>query len=528
MISMTSRALLFGLLLVFAGPGRAASLEQFGLDHTLLGGATLASNIYGRGFAVENLNPFGDRGVSTALGEADSGAFIYPYTSGVSEGYFMRGRAFGTVNGRTNSEIGTLSGYRSEYATFFISADFSALGATNLTFQLWADGVLLEETTAPSGEVRVFTESFYNPRANPWWRQANGEFGAAVQFRSGVQASLPNCNASSCSFVYADTLFIRPNGATSVVDHVSRTDVYGGGGLPNFNFDEVRLGMFHHPHAMLGSAKLVATNQVLTVAEIPPGAEDGGGVLAEFRPADSARIELQPVDLSATNANAPSRFEVGASGSLANAYGFLGTLAVANSNGFLGFSAYLYIEPSITLKVFSNAVLVGTSPLGVNDRLRIEGMPLITSAGANADSLSRSAGLFVGFNQQATVTLTNGSQLTGNRFLAEANQPVEMADITGLSLVAHNLSAFTLTGESSTPLDLPRLDIARSGTNVVLRWLDPARAYRLQYKPLVDMYFSQLEIPHHRTNGVTTVEFSLAESQNAYFRLQRYSDSYGD
>ena len=63
-----------------------------GRDHTLLGGATLASNLYGRGFAVENLNFFGDGGVSTALGEADSGVFIYPYTFDVAEGYFMRGQ----------------------------------------------------------------------------------------------------------------------------------------------------------------------------------------------------------------------------------------------------------------------------------------------------------------------------------------------------------------------------------------------------------------------------------------------------
>jgi hypothetical protein len=516
------------LALTLLPAARSASLDEFGLHHTLIGGATLGSNIYGRGFNVENLNIFGDGGVSTELGEADSGAFIYPYTGSVTEGYFMRGRAFGTVDGRTNAVIGTVSGYRAEYATFFVLADYSAIGATSLTFQLWNGGTLVAEGTAPSGEVRIYTESFSSPRANPWWRQTNGEYGASIELRYPAQMSLPSCNASSCPYTYADRIFIRPNGATSVVEFVSRTDVFGGGGLPNFNFDEVRLGMFHRPHAALGEIKLVATNRVLTVAEIPPGSEAGGGVMAEFPAADSGQIQLLPVDLAQAGTN-EARLEIGASGTHLRSFGYLGALTLANSNGALDLSAYLYIEPSVNLRVFSNSVLVGSSPLAVNEKLRIDGAPRVASAGANADSPSTPAGLFVGFDRNATFTLSNGTQVTGNKVTVHANQPVGMADITAVSLFAHELSSFTITGESFVPLELPRLDIARSGTNVILRWLDPARAYSLAYKPLLETYFSSLQIPEEHTNGITTITFPLSESETAFFKLYRYSfNKYGD
>ena len=193
-----------------------------------------------------------------------------------------------------NAVIGTVSGYRAEYATFFVLADYSAIGATSLTFQLWNGGrSSLKARLHP--ERCASTESFHSPRANPWWRQTNGESRCVNELRYPVQVSLPSCNASSCPYNYGDRIFIRPNGATSVVEFVSRTDVFGGGGLPNFNFDEVRLGMFHRPHAALGDIKLVATNRVLTVAEIPPGSEAGGGVMAEFPAADSGQIQLLPM-----------------------------------------------------------------------------------------------------------------------------------------------------------------------------------------------------------------------------------------
>ena len=72
-----SRILMAGLLALAVSPAvHSATVEVFGLEHTFIGGATQGLENYGRGFNVENLNRFGDGGVMTALGEADSGAFI--------------------------------------------------------------------------------------------------------------------------------------------------------------------------------------------------------------------------------------------------------------------------------------------------------------------------------------------------------------------------------------------------------------------------------------------------------------------
>src|SRR5688572_6908376 len=334
-ISRITLAVLSHLML--AALARGDSVDWFGLHHYTLGNAMLASNIYNTGFTVENLNHFGDDGVATELGEADSGAFFYPNTSHVSEGYFMRGRAYGSVNGQSNTLIGRVGGYREQYATFFISADYSALGATNLTFQLWNGGVLLRETTAPSGEVRLYTESFSSPRANPWWRLANGDYGASIELRYPAQMSLPDDDYSEGEYIYADQIFIRPNGATSVVNHVSRTDVFGGGGLDFFNYDALRLGMFYRPHAALGDAKMVATNGTLTMAEIPPGSEEGGGVMAEFGLASMAQINFLPIELAIPNTNDVRHgLEISArGGGQGGSFGFLGAINLWNSNGVL-------------------------------------------------------------------------------------------------------------------------------------------------------------------------------------------------
>jgi hypothetical protein len=124
--------------------------------------------------------------------------------------------------------------------------------------------------------------------------------------------------------------------------------------------------------------------------------------------------------------------------------------------------------------------------------------------------------------------LSNGVQLVGNKVVVRANQPVGLADVSGVSIAIFDLPSFTIVGESSDPIVLPRLDIVRSGTNVLIRWPDPAHAYYILYTPLADTYFSNLDIPQEHTNGITAVRFSLAESEMGFFRLVRNSYQYGD
>src|SRR3954469_8890184 len=96
----------------------ADSIERFGLSHSPLGAASVSS--YGSyGLTIVDLEFTGTNGLSTELGAADSGAFIYPTTSSdVSEGYFMRAYAYGSVSGVSNSLISVVHGRRADYATF--------------------------------------------------------------------------------------------------------------------------------------------------------------------------------------------------------------------------------------------------------------------------------------------------------------------------------------------------------------------------------------------------------------------------
>src|SRR6185503_9289370 len=103
----------------------AAAIERFGLEHFSLGGRSVDTNLPSV-LSVVDLDTEGTNGVATILGDADSGPFFFPDTYYVDNGYFMRGYAYGTVNGNTNALIGSLSGVRTDYATFDVAADYSS------------------------------------------------------------------------------------------------------------------------------------------------------------------------------------------------------------------------------------------------------------------------------------------------------------------------------------------------------------------------------------------------------------------
>src|SRR6266542_2649957 len=215
----------------------AATVERFGLTHFYLCQANVSSN-NGSIVQVTRITSTGQDGVATELGAADSGAFFFPFTAFLNGGYSMRGEVYGSVNGRPNSLIGIMTGYYVGYSSSYASADFSAIGATSLTFELWKGSAKVAERTVSSGIVEFRYAG--PPRVNPWWRQANGEYGASIEFTFPPSVILPGC--PTCPAIEATRVFIRPNGTTGVVDFVSQTSAFGAGGLETFDYNQIQLG----------------------------------------------------------------------------------------------------------------------------------------------------------------------------------------------------------------------------------------------------------------------------------------------
>ncbi len=513
------------LICLTALTSSAASIERFGLEHFSLGGASVDTNIY-PGLSVADLATEDTYGVATILGDADSGPFIFPDTYSVVFGNFMRAHAYGTVDGNTNALIGTLSGMRTDYATFEVVADFSSIGATSLTFQAWSGNIMVLETTVSEGLATIYSESSKPVRANPWRRQPNGEFGASVEFHYPPSITFRTPEGCNGVEVYASRIFIRPNGATSAVTSVSRTDVFGGGGLESFQFNNVQLGMFGHAHAALGQIRFAASNHTLRVDHLDLLAEGGSGTLVVFDHADSASIQFLPLDIAQPNTNAvQERMEIHCSGTRTPYVSFISSVTLENSNSVLRLSTYRSEELATDLALYSNGVRVATQSISNSDTILITGSPRLVATGTRADTLAGPAGISLDFDAPGTFELLQGN-VTGNRVTLSAPNATGVADVTGLALLSTLLPSITITNETSIS-SAPQLSITRSNEFVILRWADPAAAYRVQGRsPLNDdgwSYFDTGVID--RTDGMATFTYDVGGEEAhpvLFFRLSRY------
>ena len=520
---------LFPLLLATA-LASTNTVEFFGLTHAPLGAAAFSSN---GGFQLVNIGTNGDDGVRSELGATDSGVFISPYTSYVEMGYRMHADVYGSFNGQSNTLLATIYGYRADYGEFYAGADYSPLGATNLTFQLWNGYALVVETTLTNGEVFMYGEYASPPRVNPWWRQGNGAYGEWIEFAYPLPVTLPG-RPDWAERAYGNRIFIRPNGATGVVDYVSRTDVFGSGGLNNFSYGQMQLGVFGHAHTAFSQTKFRSSLGALRIEQTAPAPGVEEGVVIQLEPSERAVVNLEPLELALPDTNGVRHsLAFIAIGTKVNYPSQLGVFTLINTNGVLEFSTSLgegEDTEEVTVEVFSDDTPAGSSTF-VRGSLpaRIEGAPRIVSFDATADTFTTSAGIGVTFDREMTMTFSNGSVLAGNRIQVRAGQLLRFADVNAMAVTAMEIPSFTITDEPTDAITLPRLEISRSGTNVVLRWPDPAQAYRLEMKTPVDGWASSSRVDPLYTNGIATVRLA-PPADTVFFRLQRsfYPYNYND
>ena len=474
----------------------AADVEAFGIKHRPIGNASLITT-NGTLF-VSGLGTNGNDGFSSFLGEAEFGAFLSPYITNSPQEHFTRLAAFGSVNGETNSPIGTLIWTNIHSTNWFASADYSPIGATSVTFQVWKDELQVAELTSSNGAHVNLLTSNPPPCINVWWRKQNGEWGGMLQ---------PRWIGFSTNEV---RLFIRPNGATSIVDFVSRTDVTAGGveGM-NLLLTGVQLGMFGHRHASIDSSKLDATNGVLTVSRFLQSSSNSvTGVLVEFDRSVMGEVQLRPLELAMPN-SLQGQFII---------FWDLGATHLWNSNGVM------YLEnwtPWNAIQVISNGVAVGSAPAPWNQvyAMAIHGMPRLTGLRATAEAGTERYSLDIFFDTNAVVTLWTGNSAAGNQIRLIPDFESEMTEVTGFSLEARSIPSFTIIGESSfTP---PRLTITWHGTNALIRWPNPQRDWVLQMRITHDEQWRDVIDPITHANGYSSVTWFMAsDTATCFFRLR--------
>jgi hypothetical protein len=269
------------LCLALPAQGATDSVVKFGLTNTPIGGAELearGNDLVVRGQATGTpggLTTFprgteGAYGVSIHLGQADAGLFVYPYTYGEPpEGSFLVGKAIGQLDGLDDQLISVVGASKQTYGNYSAYVDFSSIGAFLLRYELYNHDRLVVATTNGTDEISILTEYEYSPRANPFWRLADGSIAAVIDFTGAWPVHLPGSDESD-SYLEGDRIVIRPLDVQGEVGWVSRVDVTGGGSLSEFVVTDERVGAFQHAHKVLGQSLVNASASSLTLTSLAP------------------------------------------------------------------------------------------------------------------------------------------------------------------------------------------------------------------------------------------------------------------
>ncbi len=510
---------------VLTGTGTtfAEDVLMYGLTNRALNGAEVVADHDLPWLNVGNLSDLGYRGVSVRLGEADSGLFFSPFTrASVADNHYMVGHAYGKV-GLLNRRISTVFCRRSAFATYPVTIDLSPLGSLRKTAQVFVGDTFVGEESFTQGDIVVSTSNDSNvgPRVNPFWRAPDGSVGVLLEFSTTPPITLPSGRST-----YASRIFVRADNPLFDVDYVSRVDVYGGGGLPEFTALDERIGMFGRAHRALGAAVFAARDGRLKINECADAGTDG--VLIELSNNTGFTAQLKPLSLAATNSvfqfsatSAPDRY---------NYYSpalYLGSLRVSNDQGEQKLQVDMReMVGTVRLQAFNGSTPAGevmagsmaAGSFGTNELL-------IVSAGVISAQGTNTSALQLELRDPATLVI-DGTTLHGNRFLVSLVNPTnDIGAFSSFQLLACQ-APFTIMAESALAPLPSTLAIERSGTNVLVSWPGHSAGYMtLQFaNDLGDIhswYYSPFEqTPASRSRVQAIVPIALADRR--FFVLQNY------
>jgi hypothetical protein len=422
-------------------------------------------------------------GVTVHLGEAESGLFAYPDDAGALyeaylvdiefSGYRLEGLAYGSVDGLTNRSISSLWVTRVGWGQYMMSVDFTPLGATGYTYEVFSDGhrtLVATNQGSCSGVSTYDIEPGVPPRANPVWRLTDG-IGAVIEFPRATRIFV--CGGASG---VGERFVIRPEGATSRVDYVSRVDIVGSDGLPRFGIQDERIGMFGLAHRALGSVAFAAAKDELTLTGFDTSTNQGmQGVMVEVPRGLRWEGAMHPLTLS----NDHSAVLLSAAGtSSTNLFGtFYGPAGVGRTNGtgnlladFSELSATGVIVEAISQGVVTGRVIVpvmgSLGTLGATN-------PTIVSCSAGAWNDDVAAWFSFKLAEPTTFTTDAGLQLSGDEFrLSPAESGEAVGTLKHVVLHGVGLERLTLTNELSQVEPVPplALDIRPKDAGVTMSW----------------------------------------------------------
>lgn len=504
-------------------PPSPQSVVAFGLTNSVVGETFVTSDSGGYSqLYVAEAGPNGGDGISLHLGQADSGVFIDPYASdwgGYSDAWFMRGLAYGRVNGQTNVLVATMRGTKPNYETYPVLVDLGPLAPESLTFLVWSNGALVAEVTTPghSGGITVYSGTSLGHRVNPFWRMPDGSVGALIEFMGTYDDYIPATIAGPFGEAIGNRIFVRANAPSNIVDYVSRFDVVIGGGITTFSIGDERPGVFGRPHRALGPALIepaIGRLQLTHRTQGYPG--ESFGVLAELRGDRQLNFGLEPVALS--NANARLSFSLNGAAELH----FAGeTNAIGVSALFSGLDSYYPLQVLVYRQGILQGALAATNAqavgwIGVTDT---NDWPRIIGCGGSSET---NADLAVSFTLDRTVSFTgaDGSALQGDHFsIAATNAKTYFTVHSTATLMATEVPLFAITSEEAL-FRPPPLAIVRNGADYVISWPVRNLPVVLESSSSLGEGFTRVDAEIALQGGEYSVSLPATGQGSRFFRLR--------
>lgn len=506
------------ILLIFLSSPRFAFADPviaYGVTNVPIGNAELSVYPYYGTYSVNSLGSNGTDGVSVYLGEPDTGAFFSPMTSYLQDGNYMVAKAYGSLDGTNNSLLATVQGGRASPQLYPLSFDYSPLAPQSVTYQIFAGGILTREFTRGTPMVEVTYGYGTYPTVNALMRRTDGTLGTQLRLSQSAAFVFPELLTSA----YGDELFIRVNNPGKLPGPVSRLDIFGGGALYDFSFNDLSLGVFGRPHQSFYAATLQARPNWLRVSNFE-NTNDAPGVLIKLEQLGALNLQCEPFELSASNASLRASAVGTAAG---QPYATLGTLQLNRLADSI--SITFQSDGEVGVQVLTNGGIAYGAAFLPPFSLSIPTNTAIGSITAHARTLENLPGFHLQFAEATAVTIRSDLTVTGDELRLVLPPPFRMENLLNFYVAGWGFGPLTITNEISTApaTSAVRLEIARALNSVVLKWPDPNRLLGLHYA-----YYGGPDGPYFyaATNPVTfndpyrSVTFPIVRTNEfTFFRL---------
>jgi len=432
----------------FTITGENSSLVYQGLTNTALGNATIVKT--NKTITISNLGSSGQDGVSILLGPGnDFAAGFQDLDPGnaLPAGAYLQSQLIGSAGTVTNGLLGFEQVTKLGTTNYSISVDYSAMGSSSHTIQVFNGTVLVAQLTGQPSPLCATVKlppgtCTINVELNMEWNKAtlialNG--GPAV-LGTGI-LFIPE-SAAAITAVTADQ-FLSANIPSLVITNETVSTTYGG-----------------ITHTALGDATIAKTNKTITIGNLGSSGQDGVALTLPSIQWAAAWDSLSQSGPIPAGAYIETQL-IGTANGINN--GVLGTSTATQGSTGCSISADLSAlgATALTVRVYNGTTLAGqvsNLPMG----------PIVSGPGfpCGMSTCTSFAPDWIYCDEESV--FVGGQAFFGNRVLIVPQGGSTNGTASTVNLFASQIPAITITNEVVSPLTVT---IAVSGTNLTLGWL---------------------------------------------------------